>query len=224
MHDEKLYNSVKGKIEEYLKENTFMSSEITTENYKKAMIKDVLGLKFDKNSIINDFEIIYCFDEVRIIRFNSSNLERNKEKNSIILVKNNEPVIRIDYLEKNYNDSIYSEECYYIYDKNYLKDLFRINTLEKDNFRKEDVALYMNISDDSKFLTKKYNMYILNDEIFSIGKENKTFLIGDNSFNSRSNTLLKENNRIRINVLNVVDSVLGFDDVKEYKIKSKNDN
>jgi len=216
------YETLKNKIMDLKK--TRLKIEKIIENDEE--IKEILLTLFkisNSNKIIG-FHLFELFDNMSILNYKTLDMEKNKEFEIIVLIKENKPIFKMEHHEKKNSEVNYYEDIYSIYKEksSYLDSRIYNKSLQSSNFLTSNIT----ILDSSDFKTrqyhrKEYSFNVTDEKIISLRTSNNMYLEGENNFEYRLSSVISQINQVYRKINCRLENIIFEDKVKEYQIKRK---
>lgn len=217
------YNELLEKIKKYKEKSIFIEKEYFDEKLQKQLISDLYVSKEIKNVKIKNFKVSE-FSDFSLYEFEIENYLRKENVNTVVIVKDGNPVIKIEHSENKVNGLIYSNDIYSLYEKDtkYLLSKTSINsiiigdakTIRVDLLSKKDTAI-------REYLKKQIKFYQKEDEVLSFCIDDEMFLYNEGCFENRLNIITSEINKNILEFKDRFNNLLGLEYVKSYKIRKK---
>lgn len=217
------YETIKQKINTYYKEKAILEKKVEDDNQKKSILANIFN-SINQDLVIKDLYITELIGDINILKYKIIDKEKNIEIDTIVLTKDNNPIIKIENNSKKNKDTVYCNTTYSIYIENshYLMNKFHTTTLINQNFATTKVTILNNIHHNTReYYQKEYIFYENNSKIIAIQFKNKMYIEMEAEFENTLLTAHKLIDSISSNIIRTLNNIIFDDQVKEYKINRK---
>lgn len=218
------YDNVKNKIEEFCEGKVKIEKKIMNEEEIRELLFSIFG-NVELNVTVKDFYISELLGDMCLLKYMTVNNENKKETETMVLVKNDCPLFKIESYKQENNEINYVIDSYCTYEQNshYLMNRINIETLSNDLFKTCAVRILNRASLDIRsYYRKDYTFYINSGKVISFKTDDKMFIDGESNFENMLDVATKLVDKTSARIINHLDNIILEDNVKEYRIRRKN--
>lgn len=217
------YETIKNKIDTYYKEKLILENKIENDVEKKMILFNVFG-NLNQDLEIKDLYILELIGNINILKYTTVNNEKNNRVETIVFVKDDNPIFKVEHHEQKNKDTVYCDTCYTVYEENscYLMNKLHTTTLTNDNFSTSEVTIINRVDPNIReYYQKKYKFYQRDSKVIALKTKNKMYIEMDAGYENILLTAEKLINGISSKVIKNLENIILGDQVKEYKISRR---
>lgn len=204
----------------------YLENKITDEHEKLNILYSTFGKDFNKDLLIEGFTT-YMADDILVLNYDTTNYEKRKNTKNIVLIKDGIPKFKMEHsIIYNFDndDDTYEEENFYTYgdEKGFIESKLSIKNTCIDSTKITTIlTLNRRVSTIREYSRHKYDFYYDNDDLVFVKIRDNMYSATELKYNQRLENISDKINNISKIISNKLDSVLGIDNVKVYKVKRK---